>query len=253
MNVNRLWTLGSAVTIIAVVLLGWVVGILPQLNHMGAADQSRARVQSENLMHKAELAALKEQYATLGELKTKLAGLQDALPATAEISDFLNQLSGFAADTGVQVAGLTVGDARGYAPAVTTAAPSAASAPSPAASGATPAPTPAPTSTPASAPAPAAVAQAPVIAPVDAADAARVDGANFIAIPIQISLTGDYQKTMDFISQLQSGTRLFLVTTLNVTNQPDPTTGAVGSNASTVGGFVYVLLDPTAKAAVITK
>lgn len=248
MNVNRLWTLGSAVTIIAVVLLGWVVGILPQLNHMGAADQSRARVQSENLMHEAELAALKEQYATLGELKTKLAGLQDALPATAEISDFLNQLNGFAADTGVQVAGLTVGDARGYAPAVTTAAPSAASAPSP---GATPTPT--PTSTPASAPAPAAVAPAPVIAPVDAADAARVNGANFIAIPIQISLTGDYQKTMDFISQLQSGTRLFLVTTLNVTNQPDPTKGAVGSNASTVGGFVYVLLDPTAKAAVTTK
>lgn len=248
MNVNRLWTLGSAVTIIAVVLLGWVVGILPQLNHMGAADQSRARVQSENLMHEAELAALKEQYATLGELKTKLAGLQDALPATAEISDFLNQLNGFAADTGVQVAGLTVGDARGYAPAVTTAAPPSPAAPSP---GATPTPT--PTSTPASAPAPAAVAPAPVIAPVDAADAARVNGANFIAIPIQISLTGDYQKTMDFISQLQSGTRLFLVTTLNVTNQPDPTKGAVGSNASTVGGFVYVLLDPTAKAAVTTK
>jgi len=81
------------------------------------------------------------------------------------------------------------------------------------------------------------------------ASAPGITAANFAAIPVQLALTGSYDKVLDFVNGLQNGSRLFLVTALSTTTA-DATTGTAaappGGVDATVGGLVYVLLPDAA-------
>jgi hypothetical protein len=77
---------------------------------------------------------------------------------------------------------------------------------------------------------------------------AKITAANFIAIPIQLAVSGPYANVLDFVNGLQMGPRLFLVTALTTKSSTDPKP-APGAVDATVGGFVYVVLDANAAAA----
>ena len=68
----------------------------------------------------------------------------------------------------------------------------------------------------------------------------KITAANFIAIPVQLAIKGPYSNVLDFVRGLQTGPRLFLVTT--ITTKPPADKAAAGSVDATVGGLVYVLL-----------
>ena len=48
MDKNRLWIIGAVVVMVAIVALGWVVAIQPQLDAAAAADAQRATVDATN-------------------------------------------------------------------------------------------------------------------------------------------------------------------------------------------------------------
>lgn len=66
---------------------------------------------------------------------------------------------------------------------------------------------------------------------------ASIDATRFVTIPITISITGERQASLDFITGLQSGERLYLVTALT------STAGDGGAATTTINGVLYVLLD----------
>jgi Tfp pilus assembly protein PilO len=229
---NRLWLIGLVAVMVAVVALGWLLGIQPQLAAAAAADQQRATVQTQNATNETVLAKLKKDYSSIDELKQQLVSLRQSVPASAEMSAFVTELDSLSAAHQVTVKTIGVSDAMPYTPPV--APPTAATS--------TASPSPSPTATPAPV---AAAPTAPTAPP--AVTNAKITAANFIAIPIQLSLSGTYSSVLDFVNGLQMGPRLFLVTKFSTTASSDPkaTPGAVDA---TVGGYVYVVLDANAAA-----
>lgn len=80
----------------------------------------------------------------------------------------------------------------------------------------------------------------------------KITPANFVVIPIQFSISGDYLTVLDYVHDVQNGPRLFLVSTLSTTGstsaagvvKPKEPTAPVSQQVdATVGGFIYVLLD----------
>jgi Tfp pilus assembly protein PilO len=83
-----------------------------------------------------------------------------------------------------------------------------------------------------------------------------ITSANFILIPVQISVSGPYAKVLDFVHRVQTGSRLFFVSMLSSTGSTDAkgTANSKRSTATTpekvdatIGGLMYVLLDNSAK------
>lgn len=226
MDRNRLFVIGAVVVMVAIVALGWVLGIQPQLVAAASADQDRATAQTQNQASGAVLAKLKSDYAQLDTVKQQRDTLRAAIPADAEMPAFVDELDALAAQNHVVIKAITVSDAQPYAPpAPPVAAPAAKTS-----STATPAPT--------DAPAPASVTT-PVQtgAPVAVSDS-RITAKNFSAIPVQVTVTGSYGDALNFVKGLQMGQRAFLQSSFSSTAS---TTGSGSVNAS-IGGFVYVVL-----------
>ncbi|HEY4964552.1 MAG TPA: hypothetical protein VIH90_07725, partial [Candidatus Saccharimonadales bacterium] len=79
----------------------------------------------------------------------------------------------------------------------------------------------------------------------------KVTSANFVLVPIQLSVSGPYAKVLEFVHQLQIGSRLFFVSSLASSGSTDkngapnpkkPTAGRSEQVDASVGGLVYVLL-----------
>ena len=88
MNANRLAAIVGGVLIIAVVALGWFVGVSPFLNAAQAADDERAGIETENQAHQAELIRKKQQFEDIGLYDAKLKILQLAIPEDDALSMF---------------------------------------------------------------------------------------------------------------------------------------------------------------------
>jgi len=86
--------------------------------------------------------------------------------------------------------------------------------------------------------------QAYIPAPNSTVSSPLVTAQNFIAIPIDLTVSGTRAQVIDFVSDLQYGTRLFLVTALNVA-QEDGGEEESADYTGTISGLVYVLVDPS--------
>jgi Tfp pilus assembly protein PilO len=207
---------------------GWFLGIQPQLTAAAAADQSRVTTDATNATDQSLLAALKKDYSDLAPLKTRLATLEQSVPSKANMSSFVSELNSLAGANAITVNTITVADATPYTPPVA------------------PAPAPSSSASPSPSPSPSATATAPVaptgpVAPPQVTNPS-ITAANFVAIPVTLSISGTYSKVLEFVSGLQSGPRLFLVNALSTDTKN-------GSVDATVGGLVYVLLDTAATGA----
>lgn len=202
---NKFWLLIAAVVGVAILAMGWFLGVSPKLDEMNAANEQRASVEAQNRVHEAKLAELKKEFQQLDALKTELANAQASLPPGDELSSFLGELHRLEASSGVVLKSFSAGDAQTYvaAPGTTTQSP-------------------------------------------------LVTADNFIAIPIDLTVQGTRPQVIDFLSDLQYGKRLFLVTKLTVAQAKGAasTDGEAADTANayegTISGFVYVLVDPSA-------
>jgi Tfp pilus assembly protein PilO len=253
MDKNRLWVLGAVLVIGAVVLMGWVLGISPKLAEIRAADADRVSVEAQNSASELKLTTLKKQFESMGSLKDDLVALRSAVPNGADIPAFVAQLDTISQQNHVTITEISVSDAQPYVPVVVAAPAPAAAAP---AGGSTPAPTAA-----AAAPVPAPAAAPTVAAPVPSGG---VTAANFVSVPITLTVDGSYANALEFIDGLQKGTRLALVTTFKTapaakSSAAGPATGSnnalavtsapSGAVTTTISALIYVLLDSNAPVA----
>jgi hypothetical protein len=228
MNAGRLWAIAGSVVIVAILVLGWFVGISPVLDTAAASQDSLATVEQSNSSYEAQLDVLAGEFAKIDDVRAQLATATEEVPGDAAIAELLRELDALQGSTGVPITSITFADASVYIPPA--AAPAVVeTAPAPDA-GSTPAPT------DSSTPAPAASDPTAGLAPLDAADAALLSTGNFVVIPVDLAVGGDQNAGLAFVTGLQSMKRLFLVTKFEL--------GA--ETGSTIHGLIYVLIDPTA-------
>jgi Tfp pilus assembly protein PilO len=215
MNRDRVLTLGIIGAIAVVVVLGWVVGVSPILGQVAAANEERASVASINDTNVTKLAAIKKQFENIGDTQAKLDALRGSIPADADMAEFLRTIKTYGDAQGIQLTSVEVSGVSAYvAPAVETPVPAAPASASP---------TPSPSATPSGTTAPAVTPAAPT--------------SGLLVIPIKISVTGTYDQVMAFSGAMQSGPRLFLVSTLAVSS-------AAGVFTGDLSGNVYALPSP---------
>lgn len=223
MDKNRIWVIGSVLVMVVVLVLGWIVGIQPQLAATAAANDQRASVEQTNVMQEAALAKLKEDFAGIDALKDELASLSQSVPTGTEAPAFINQLDALAIAHGVTLKGVTMADPQAYTPvAAPVAAETATDSDEGAEAEATPAPAPEPVPT----------------AGVPPVTNAQITAENFASLGMGITVSGSYANVLAFVDGLQTGTRLFLVTGLDTvasTESPDQVD-------ATITGLIYALV-----------
>ncbi|MCX6431187.1 MAG: hypothetical protein NTX12_09670 [Actinobacteria bacterium] len=208
---NRFWVVVAAVLIVLILLAGWIFGIGPQLSLISSTNSKRVAIEDSNAAAQSRLIHLKADYLGIDALKTKLADLKGSVPSTASIPTFVTELNSTANSNGVTVKSLSVSDARQYAPAPATPAGSSGKAPTPATTN------------------------------------ALISGSNFVLIPVQFSISGDYAKVLNFVHDIQNGTRLFLVSTFSSTGATNTKAASLKDKNvqlvdSNISGFAYVIL-----------
>ena len=233
MDKNRLWVIGSVLVMFAIVALGFVLGIQPQLKSASTARTERVVVETTNTEQTLVLAQLKQDFANIDDVRNELAPLLLSVPNGTEIPAFINQLSELAGQSQVSLTGITVSEPQAYAPVAAPAAeapvaeggPEEASVTDPVATD------------------PVATAGVPPV--VDS----RITATNFAVLSVQISITGEYSRVLDFVNGLQTGSRLFLVS--GITTAAVSADGAAsGTVDATITGLVYVLVPDAAAGAV---
>ncbi len=113
---SRIWTIGAVIAIVAIVAMGWFLGISPALTQAGLADTQRASVVAQNLVHEQEIVALKKQFTQLPDLRDQLAVLRSAVPIDGDLSTFLGQLHTLEQQNGVSLTSFTASSGELYTP-----------------------------------------------------------------------------------------------------------------------------------------
>ena len=211
-----------------VVVVGWFLGIQPQLNAANAASESRTSEAARNATSERLLVTLKKDFEGIGELKDSNATLRRSVPSSAQLSTFVTELDALSAQNGVAITKITVSDATSYTPPVIVVAA--------AVTGAAASPTPSPTASAAPVVAAPVAPQAPPLVTNP-----KITAANFIAIPIDLKISGPYANVLNFVKGLQAGERLFLVTNLS-TAPPTAKTAVASTVDADIKGLIYVLI-----------
>ncbi|MDM4761515.1 type 4a pilus biogenesis protein PilO [Galbitalea sp. SE-J8] len=184
---NRLWVLGAVLVSIAVVALGWFLGVSPRLDEISSADSQRATVEQQNDLARARIAKLKADYANLDQVAAQLDQLRESLPPSADYQGFLAELNDIA---GKRDAKLT-----SFVPTAPTVF------------------------TPASA--------APSDATATGDGASALPDGTLVTIPVSLSASGSYPDLLDLMGDLQKANRLYLVGGLNISSADDASTVTV--------------------------
>jgi len=105
---TRIWIMGTALICGALVMLGVLGGLLPQLTAAAATNlQADSQVQV-NDTQRTQLSRFQQAEETLDELSAELEELRKALPATAASADWVGQLRRFEESSGARVTGFLV-------------------------------------------------------------------------------------------------------------------------------------------------
>jgi Tfp pilus assembly protein PilO len=200
----RLWAVGTAILCIALVALGWLIGVSPRLDQISASRQQQSQVNQQNELSRVRIAQLKADFANLDQVAAELEGLRHALPASADYTGFLEQLNAISGQNSVALSSFIPA-----APVVFTATDD-----------------------------PAASASSESSAPGTASSGGSSDLADgtLIAIPVALSATGAYDDLLAFMGDLQGGDRLYLASGFSLT-------GADDAYSLAVTGNVFVSID----------
>lgn len=119
---NRLWIVGSAILTIAVLVMGWFLGVSPKLDEASNADQQRTQVEAQNVVHEQDVKTVKKQFEQLPALKGQLSIVRAAVPKDDDLSTFLGELHALEQANGVSLTTFTSADGRPYTPVKSTTA-----------------------------------------------------------------------------------------------------------------------------------
>jgi hypothetical protein len=221
---NRLFNIIAIVAIGATIVGGWFLGVDPQLTAARASAEQRDAVSAENDATRAVVKQLIEDEAALPKFRSELAFLQRSIPTTADTSAFIDNLNGLATTAGVTVSAITVSDAQPYIAPIATVAPVVTPTEGADTDGDTAEPA------------------APPVNPLapPAATSPLVTSADFVLVPITIETKGSAPAVLNFLSGLQSGERLFLVTAYTSTVGTELAEQGIVTGTTT--GYIYALL-----------
>jgi Tfp pilus assembly protein PilO len=221
MRNNRIWIIGATILSIAVLALGWFIGISPKLAEAADLSAQQEGVASNNAALRVKVEALKKQYATINDLRSQLDVLQAQVPSDLRIDDFFDELNEAAKATGVSIQSFTSTTPQHYAlPSAPTDNKDSSS-----------------------------VVELPTTNPL-------ITGDNLVMVPVNLSVKGSLSEIADFLTSVRQGQRLFLVNNTNITGTTSTTTTVTSGLTSTsttsssytasVTGFIYILQDATA-------
>lgn len=119
---TRLWVLGTAIVCGALILIGVVGGLLPQLQAAKSTNDLALNAEDLNMLQQVQLAQLQAAKENSGELSTQLTELRKAIPDTAASSAWVAELHLIERESGALVSEFLVvpplnGDAAGAQPA----------------------------------------------------------------------------------------------------------------------------------------
>ncbi len=108
-HAHRLWMIGGVAAAVALSVLSWMLFIGPQRSQTGSLNDEAAAAQLrlDTLQH--QLAKLQKESEDLPTLRAALDDLRQAVPATADLSEFLRELQASDNRTGVFVHDVIVG------------------------------------------------------------------------------------------------------------------------------------------------
>ena len=112
----RYWTIGGVLVIVVVLILGFFLGVQPQLQAAAIAQRNLSDVEAQNQLQRVELEALKQQFDQLPEITAELEELRLSIPGTASIDEFVTQLSGQLAAAGVTLVTFTASPGNPFVP-----------------------------------------------------------------------------------------------------------------------------------------
>ena len=253
MAIPRMRLILAVLLSLAILVLGWLFGAAPQLDAASLARADRAAVDAQNDVHRDRLVELQAQEARMDETLAEFAALQVQIPDGNALPDFVDELTAIAATHSVQVEQYTAEEPlsplalqqASAPPAETTTPDTTATQPDTAAAASVTADT-AGTATGdlagASTPAPTAPALTGTLTPQ-----------NLFAIPVSLSLRGTDTNVRAMLADLQTGPRLFVVTSAKiVADAPgaNDSDSAIETSLSEVRGYVYVVPSGQAQTAV---
>lgn len=212
MNRTRIWMIGGAIAIVAVLLGGWTLGVQPFLTTATGNNAERKSVVALNETQQVRLAELAQQNEELPKLQAEVASATAALPSTPELSTFIGQLSEIADAAHVSLTSLASTDAQSLAATTDPAADPAA------------------TETDEVEEEDAAAVESTV-----ESTAVAIGDSGLVAVPLVVTVDGSLEDLYDFVGRLQEGERLITVSDLTITKA----TGAAGQ--AVITGAVYVL------------
>lgn len=193
MNTNRITILGGSVLIVVILLIGYLIGISPELADADASLAQQHVVDADNLAQQAATDVLKAKFANIGPLRADYAALQAEIPMSLNSPDLVDQMKALADGAGVVILAIKIGQPQAMVPpvAAVAAASTATNPVTPAASAA------AVTST--------------------AAAAAALAGRLYFST-VEITLGGSSVSVFNFVNALQEGKRLFISNRVVVTS-----------------------------------
>lgn len=236
------WVLATVMVALLLSAGAWFFAISPVRDEAAAAQEQAQATLDSNALLEVRIARLAEQFTHIEEYRAELASLRTQIPTDGELDSYLRQIQELALASQVTVTTVAANTAVSVTVPQPVVAPAATPETSPEGSTEEGAATdPAAADGAAADESAAAVATAPV----------TVVPQGFVAVPITLTVVGPYEGVVSFIGQMQQGTqRLFLVTALSGTGQEEaeasggrPATAA-GDLELSLTGYTYVLLDP---------
>ncbi|MGX5682072.1 hypothetical protein [Schumannella luteola] len=103
MKGNRLWLLGSVAAIVAILVVGWLLGISPRLAEASAAANEQINVDALNSVQTGEIATLRDQQENFEELEDEVDKLRAGIPESALTDTFSQAIADSAAASGATI------------------------------------------------------------------------------------------------------------------------------------------------------
>lgn len=253
MKISRtgVWSVGTAVLCVLLLGLAWALVIGPQRAEAEEARLATEVTEAENRRLEQHVADLQADFALLPQRRQELAAIREALPADPALAALLDELDVAAADTAVTLTSVVTSQA-------TTVVDAAVPPPPPADEDTPPTGPDAAAGDPGSAGGepldPAADVQAittvddpNAVPPLAAAPGAAPGGQVLAAIPVTVTVDGDFFAVASFLETVQGDlVRALVVDSVDVTSGPQDG----GTVTATLTGRVFVFVDPQAVDAV---
>jgi len=125
MKLDRVWLAGGAAAGVVISALAWFMVVSPELSNASSLDEQTATAQTQNVTLQSKIHRLQADNANMDALVASLRQARTALPTDTGLADFTRQLSGYAAEYGVAINGITAGDPTALTATAGAAAPAA--------------------------------------------------------------------------------------------------------------------------------